>query len=821
MRSRSESTDSGNAADRGPLAAIRIIEYGQGISAAFAAKLLADCGADVIKIEPPGGDWTRRHGPFFDDNPGTESGLFLYLNANKRGAVLDLERQADRGVFESLLERADILIHNVLPCDRAAYGLSSPALCERFAQLIVATISPYGDCGPRAHYRGYDLNVMHASGFAAINPACSPYPDLPPVKLFSNQAEFQGGVHAAMVAIAAWLDRERRRGAGRAIDVSMQECITAMLGSSPAFWAYTRTRTSRLGVRPIQPWMAVECADGKLYVSCVEEDQWRGLLKMLGDPEWGREEIFKDRTTRAKNVDALRALLEAITRRHKVRELYHEAQKLRLPVAPLNRMTDVFSDQQLRARNFFLALPNGDPEGRTINGPGAPYKFSTMRWALRRRAPTLGEHHREILELAASPANRREAAVRARSDPAARPLTGLRVLDFSWVWGGPFCTLQLAQLGADVIRIESARRPCLFRNLLPFADKIPGLNRGGVFNQVNQGKRSVVLELNHPKGLEVARTMVPWADVVVENFAPGVLDRMGLGYEALRAIKPDLIMLSISGYGRTGPYRNYVSYGGIIGAHGGFYAQNGHGGDEPRDLGATYADPATGALGATAILLALAHKHLTGEGQYIDLSMLEAMATLAAEGLLEVAINGREPQRIANRDRRRAPHNCYKALGDAEMWVSIAAGSEQQWHALCAAIGQPALARDPRFASAELRKRNEDELDRIITQWTCQRDRWEITQTLQGSGVAAFPTLGNQDFFEDWHMLERGFVVEVDHPEIGRRQHTAQPWTISDNPDRTLPRAPLLGEHTTEVLQAVFGYTPEQIEQLKAQGVLG
>jgi benzylsuccinate CoA-transferase BbsF subunit len=189
--------------------------------------------------------------------------------------------------------------------------------------------------------------------------------------------------------------------------------------------------------------------------------------------------------------------------------------------------------------------------------------------------------------------------------------------------------------------------------------------------------------------------------------------------------------------------------------------------------------------------------------------------------LLEVAMNGREPRRRGNHDPCIAPHNSYKALGDAEMWVSIVAGSEEQWRALCDAIGQPALADDPRFATAALRKRNEDELDRIITRWTRERDRWEITETLQRAGVAAFPTLGNKDLFEDAHMIERGFIIEVDHPEAGRRQHTSQPWTMSRTPNRTLARAPLLGEHTIEVLQSVLGYSPEEIEQLKAAGGFG
>jgi crotonobetainyl-CoA:carnitine CoA-transferase CaiB-like acyl-CoA transferase len=389
------------AAESGPLAAIRVVEYGQGVSAAFAAKYLAELGAEVIKIEPPGGDVTRRRGPFFDGIADPEhSGTFLYLNANKEGAVLDLEIAADHAVFDALLERADILVHNVMPVERARYGLLSGALCERFPHLIVTAISPYGERGPYANYRGYDLNVMHASGFAAINPACSPFPELPPAKLFGQQSDLQAGVHTAIVALAAYLNR-MRTGVGQAIEVSSQECILALLGSSPLFWSYGGTRTSRLGVRPIAPWMAVECADGKLYVACIEESQWRGFIKVLGDPEWGKEEIFKDRIARARHIDALRPLLEDLTRKWKVRELYHEAQQHRLPVAPVNRMADVYGDEQLRSRGFFVPIPNDDPRRRGIMGPGIPYKFSTIAAPAPRRAPHLGEHDDEIRRLAA------------------------------------------------------------------------------------------------------------------------------------------------------------------------------------------------------------------------------------------------------------------------------------------------------------------------------------------------------------------------------------------------------------------------------------
>jgi len=401
------------------------------------------------------------------------------------------------------------------------------------------------------------------------------------------------------------------------------------------------------------------------------------------------------------------------------------------------------------------------------------------------------------------------------------PLSGIRVLDFTWAWAGPFCTMQLAHLGAEVIRVETTARPaCVTRLIPPFADDVPGPNRAGYFNQYNQGKRAITLNLTKPEAIEIAHALVKHVDLVVDNYAAGVMDKLGLGYEKLRSIKPDIIMASLSGYGQTGPYKGFVGYGPPASAAAGMFFGTGYEGGDPGEIGVSYPDPNAGIFGAFAIMAALAHRALTGEGQYIDQSQLETALVLMPEGLLQYDLAKREPERHGNHDVVMAPHDCYKAAGDDEKWVSIAVGTEAEWRSLCEAIGQPQLAADARFKTAALRKKNEATLDQIITTWTSARDRWDSTRILQAAGVAAFPSMGNKDLAEDPHLAKRGYLVQLDHPEVGKRIHAGIPWKMSGTPCAVRKPAPLRGADTEEVLKSLLGFTLDRIEQLRKTEVL-
>jgi len=368
------------------------------------------------------------------------------------------------------------------------------------------------------------------------------------------------------------------------------------------------------------------------------------------------------------------------------------------------------------------------------------------------------------------------------------PLAGVRVADFTWVWAGPFCTLQLAHLGAEVIRVETATRPCVTRLLPPFADFEPGPNRSGYFNQYNQGKKSIALDLKRPEAIEAAQRLCAASDVVVENFAAGVMERMGLGWEVLRRLRADLIMIALSGYGATGPDSDKVSYGPAQVPLSGMSSVTGYRGFPPMHVGISYGDPTGGLHGAVAVLAALLHRARTGQGQYIDLSQWETSMAVLPEAICGWTMNGAAPERDGNRDAHMAPHGVFRAAGE-DRWVALAVEDDAAWTRFAAAIGRPELASDPRWATA--------------------------AATLQAAGVAAFTAATNRDLAEDPHLNARGFFVELPHPVVGTRKHVGVPWRMSESDCRVRGAAPCLGADTEQVLRDVCGYGAAEITRLR------
>ena len=413
---------------------------------------------------------------------------------------------------------------------------------------------------------------------------------------------------------------------------------------------------------------------------------------------------------------------------------------------------------------------------------------------------------------------------------AKAPIDGVRIADFTWVWAGPYCTLQLAHLGADVIRIETRNRPCITRVLPPWPEGKPGgLNRSGYFNQYNQGKRSITLNFRNEAAHEVVRRLVGHSDVVVNNFAHGVMERMGFGYEELKQIKPDIIMISLSGYGDTGPYRDYVAYGPAQVPLSGLSALTGYKGWPPMHSGFSYADPNAGVHGAFAVLAALYHRAKTGEGQYLDMSQWECAMALLPEGILEYAYNQNEPERIGNSDPQMAPHGIYKCLDRPEriagnvidQYVAIACANDVDWGRLARAMEHPELAGDPRFFTLAGRKQYEDELDAIINDWTSKQRAHDVAEMLQKAGVAAAVVADNKYLAEeDAHLNSRDYFVYRDHPEVGTRQHAGIPWKMSRTETSVRSAAPIIGQHTDEVLVGLLGYSMEDVAKMRAAGAL-
>ncbi len=402
------------------------------------------------------------------------------------------------------------------------------------------------------------------------------------------------------------------------------------------------------------------------------------------------------------------------------------------------------------------------------------------------------------------------------------PLQGARVLDFTWVWAGPYATMLLAMLGAEVIKIEGPRSLDLGRRSIvwPVAEPEPleiPVNQGASFNSINMSKLGVTIDLQKPEGVDLARRLVGISDVVVDNMRAGSMEGLGLGYEALREIKPDIIVLSSTGRGSQGPERDYAGYATIHCAIGGSAHITGYE-DQPPSTTTGDVDLMNATAAAFAVVAALYHRAQTGEGQFIDYSQCEGVTSLIGEVLLDYEMNGRSPGRVGNRDELMAPHNLYPCWG-VDRWVALAVEADEEFAALARVMGRPELASDPRFADAASRKRNEAELDVLIAEWTRPRDRDRVVEMLCEADLAAAPSRNAEELYRDPHLRERGAFVEVDHPEVGRREFVGVPWKMSGY-EPPVRHAPLLGEHNDHVFRGLLSLGDADLAELRREGVI-
>ncbi len=823
----------------GALTGLRVLELGQLVSAPYAAKLLADLGAEVIKVEPPGGERARHRGPFRPDQVGhpDASGLFLGLNTNKRSIVVD---PADPGAAAErtgpLVAEADVVITNLDPADQLALGFDVERARADRPELVVCTISPFGLTGPRAGWRAEELTVSHAGGWAYQTPGASSEVDQPPLKVFGHQADFHTATLAAAITLAAHL-RSVATGVGDHLDLSSMAHVAGMLEAALIAASYTGENPGRLGSRLLNPWKIFECrpgADGVaelLFLVTVEQDQWERLVELMGRPEWVETGLFDTLEQRLENDDLLAVYLEEWTRSQSMDELWRTSQAERVCTAPVLTMADLAEQEHLADRGFFVDVEH--PTAGTVRQFGGPFRTGDGFRPPLAPAPTLDPDSTPRFQ-PRDPISPPGGDRTRGGDLGDRPLSGVRVLDLSWVWAGPYCGLQLAALGAEVIKVESEIRPGLGRRLsLHPPDVEPSLNTCCYFNQWEQGRLSCTLDLSRPEAIELVKELAGHCDVVVENFANGVMEKLGLGYETLAEIDEGIILASISGYGATGPLRDYMGYGPTTGPLSGLSSLTGHRDGPPLELGIAVGDPAAGITSAFAICAALVERERTGQGRHLDVSLWEATTSMAVEGWMANELTGTQPDRMGNRDPLSAPHNCYRTApepGDDQLdpdpgrWLSIACTNDGDWRSLAtivsADLGLDGLVDDPRFATGPGRKANEDELDAILERWTADRDRWELTERLQAVGVAAHPSLSPLELLADPHLEARGLFERFDHPEVGRRTHTGLAWRSATSPHGMPRRAPLIGEHTDDVLGGLLGRTASEIAALRAAGVV-
>jgi crotonobetainyl-CoA:carnitine CoA-transferase CaiB-like acyl-CoA transferase len=786
-----------------PLATVRVMACAGTIGGGYVARLLADLGADVVVVEPPGGSDVRHRGPYVGAADPASSAAGAYYLAGTRSIVADA---AERDELARLLAAADIVVRTAtdLPTDDelAAAEAANPG-------LVIVDISTFGRRGPLAGAPGGDLMALAESGMLSVlstNPADGP---LSPIRLRGELTEVFAGLHAAIAAGGA-LHARLRDGRGQRIDVAAIEAMVTTMATALPTVTYAGLVPVAGGARGVCPWGIYDCRDGAFLVQCTEDGQWRALVKMLGDPEWGHLDVFATTAQRAEQYDVVETLVREAVADMSVAEFLATAHEEGVPACRVHSPADVMAWEQLRVRHSFRHLDIG--EGREVVAPASPIRIAGVEPPARLAVPTIGQHTGCIdwPARAGGPGEPRADA----------PLAGLRVVDMTWVWAGPFGAMQLAHLGADVVKIESRSRVDVTRRLGPFVDGQPGVDRSGYFNQFNQGKRSVCVDPTTSEGKAVLARLLATADVVIDNMRAGALARMGFDDARLRQLNPDIVAMAMTGYGETGPEKDKLAYGSLIDALAGVTAATGPLDGPATEVPMSLPDPSAGlhaALGTTAALYRL---RTIGVGADMECSMVESWISALPWGVLTTSAEGRPPRLIGTRDDRMAPHGTFPSDGDYA-WVAVAVADDAEFTRLAAAIGRPELATDRRFASLAARQANEDELEELLARWTITRPRDEAVDTLVGAGVTAAAVRTMDEVAASPHLRERGFFVELDHPEAGTRPVGGPPWHASRTPMRPVRPAPLLGQHTAEVLREVVAMSDAELAGLIARGIVG
>ncbi|MDP6979126.1 MAG: CoA transferase [Myxococcota bacterium] len=808
-----ETKEPSSAAGTGPLAGLRVLELGAGVAAPYCAKLLADLGADVIKLEDPnGGDPTRFRGPVIDGELDPErSGSFLYLNTSKRSACIDLVAEEGREAFAALASLADVVIEDRNPGELGRLGLGYEVLATRNPGLILTSITPFGQTGPNAQHVSEHLNLFHAGGHA------SPFTlmgagDRAAARAGGYLGEYDAGLTAALGTLGAVYGR-LETGRGEHVDCSKQEAMMCLERVTIGRFA---NEDDPFGASR-GPGGLSKAKDGWVMLTTLEKHQWEGLVRAMGNPEWAQADWCATPQGRMERFDEVEKRKNAWGETLMREEIYHAAQAEGTPAAPVRSVAEVLEWRQPRARGFFADIDH--PRAGTLQVPTAAFKFSKTPW-VGRRAPMLGEHTEEVLEEArkASRSPRPAAAASGSAAPlgARRPLEGIRIVDFTWAWAGPQGALLLGMLGAEVIKVESRARLDHARvHSLTAGSMQGGIDESPVFNDLNLGKRSVTLNLRSEGGREIVKQLVSRSDVVLQNMRPGVLDKLGLGYDDLSEVRPDIIMLSSSAVGATGPEGRYAGYAPTFACLSGITSISGHADEPPIALSGSV-DLRVGTMSAFAVLAALHHRKRTGEGQDIDLSSTETMSAMMGHTFLDYQLSGVVPERMGNRDEFMAPHGCYRCVsdGDVASWVTIAVANDAQWRALCGVVGDAALEGDD-FATAAARKENEHALDGRLEAWTQDRTAEAVVDELQKAGVAAALVQSGASLADDPHLAARGAYVPITHPHLGTLRSVRPPWRLRgasiDEP------APLLGQHNDYVLGEILGLSNDEIARLEEE----
>ena len=786
----------------GALSHIRVIELGD-IPASYMTRLLADLGADVIKVEPPNGDPNRLLPPFAGNIEDPERSLtFINANTNKRSIVLELENsEADRGIFAKLIASAQLLVEATSLGYLVGLGFTDERLRADFPDLAVVSITPFGRTGPYRNYKGSDAIANATGGFLFGQGDDKKGQCTAP----SHLAYQVAACVAATLGLAA-VRHAQLTGAGQRIDVSLQEALTFTNSSSVARYA----RENRLERRPGAKNYGgagtniYRCKDGRyVHFTTNMPHMWREFAQnwmsgsFLAGAEWENSK-YRD----AHSEEVSKAFAEFIGQ-FGADEFANEAQRRHLAAAPLNTVGEFVRCEQVRSRQWLQEIEH--PVIGRYTAPGFPMRLSLTPMRIRRPAPLLGQHQGEILAELKDPPAKGPGKI-ADQQQAQRPmLDGLRMADLTQQYAGPLGTTILAYYGVEVVKIET--------NVIPSKER-----EAAVHADMNRGKLGCTINLRHEKGKELFQQLVSVSDVVVDNFSSGVLERLGFSFDVLQKINPRIVQAVMPGWGLGGPLKSWVAWGWQLLAYNGIMRLWGYP-DSPMESRCKIAWPdrvgaATMTLG---VLAALEYQRRTGQGQFIEAGMLEAQGAMMGPAILDYTVNNRDWDAMGYREvlgEVYAPYGCYPCRGE-DNWIIIVCKTDAEWQSMVQLIGKSSWAGQEKFSTKKGRKEYRDEIDSNLAQWTRKWTPRQAFRLLQEAGVAAGIPMSGEDLYYDIHLRARGHIVETNAEPWGVITHHGLPGIPSLSYASAARPAPWIGANNDQVFGKILGLSAEKIEELK------
>jgi crotonobetainyl-CoA:carnitine CoA-transferase CaiB-like acyl-CoA transferase len=772
------------------LTGIRVVELAESVAGEYCGKLLADFGAEVIKVEAPGrGSRTRTMAPIVRD--GSEgSALFAYLNTNKRSIVLDVTAAADLERLHKLIGTAGAVIE-----DRAMDW------SERHPDVVFCSITPFGQGAPAEFENAKSINVFHASGWGYHTPSHAD-PARPPLQGPGRfLADYEAGLDAAL-CVASSLFGRLHSGQGEFIDisehavlVSRADCILGrfITGEVPAEGA--RGDYDQQG-----PASFFACADGFVYLYMTSRAHWLGVKALLGHPEWldAFEDDWLEFSVTSEKVAAFQQGFAAWVKDLAKDAAAEQAQRLGVPLVPVNGAPDLHQSPQYRHRGFFQDVRH--PVLGVASYPTVPYALSASPAEITSAAPALGQHTRLVLDRLDSPHTPpavKWAQLKTPKSARGGPLEGVRVVELTKVWAGPYAGKLLALLGAEVIKVETVGNPEEMR-----AYGGTDINHAPYFLSINPEILSVDLDIKSPEGMKRLCELIARSDIVINNLRPGAMERQGLGYQQLTEIKPDIISVSIKMWGNDGPLGHQTGYAPCFAALAGLASLIGYPDGPPLGASMRYGDSTVGAAAAYAAVVALLHRELSGAGQFVDVSAVEALSSMIGDCLLEQSLTGKRLGPNGNNHPDISPHGCYPCSNDS--WVSVAVADDAEWHRLCDVLDAAALSDDPRYATRGDRRKHVEALDAHLSRLTRDHDAEQLAHRLRAAGVAASKSATSVDVIGDQRLWDRELYRFVSDHREGQRPILGPSWRMARAPARISRGAPDLGEDTDYVLHEIL-----------------